>query len=151
MHACTPATPLSIGNQTVEPRTSELDRLGFIAGCWQEEIARGLDARTYRLCWSREPGRWHGSLTRTRPPESAGMILYFIYKSPEGLVLEYGTREKTERVRASRAEHDAIEFRRPDPPGRRWRGPDLALHYYSPADALWVTFFDESHSFERDR
>ena len=131
---------------------NELDRLGFLDGCWHELIrARGV---TSRLCWSREPDRWVGLWTWEPPPSnSASATHYRISELPEGLVLEYVEfGETTDRVWASRVDDDAIEFRRPDPtdpPGTRWRGPDLKLRYYAPSDQLWGNTFDEGHTFER--
>jgi hypothetical protein len=148
--AVAPATP--IGERSPGPkRASELDQLGFIAGCWQEELTRRV-AADYRFCWVRERDRWHGSLTlQPRGPGAARVTHYFISDSAEGLVLQHDATGTTERVPASRAEHEAIEFRRPDQPGRSWRGPDLALHHYSPSDELRVKVFDVAYTFSRAR
>lgn len=102
----------------------------------------------HRFCWSREADRWHGMLA-LRPGPSEELTHYFIEESPEGLVLE--SSRTTERVRASRVEPHAIEFRRPDPPDGRWRGPDLSLQYKPSSHALWVAVFDVLHYFIRAR
>jgi hypothetical protein len=135
-----------VNNSGSPPHAGGLDQLRFLDGCWVEET-RGF-ATMYRLCWSREAGRWHGSLTvRLRGHVPDRTIHYMIDDSPNGPVLEYSQQGTVERVLASSVEDHAICFRRPDPPGRRWRGPDLALRVHS--TELWVAIFDEIHSFQR--